>query len=288
MQTDDIPFLVQRALHVSDGTTIDVGVVCAIDAEVARQLAIERGLVEPLQTFHVLSLRSWHLDVPAHFVEEAPDELVAEHASLNTYLSMHARAETPDQLGEARVSPALHAYLSERQRRICARLVAVQAASNVVTKVSGDAAPLPAAASTHAPKSIEALCETARRVAVPDIQGDWDRLVLACEEYDLHFDPQSLTAEEREYVLDAWRQALPGSSPAAGTLGHDEGRPNPVVTAVANALLATHAHHDHSIGAPRADGLTPLSLDGKGEFHDHRWLLAPDGTVTDDASPVGT
>ena len=283
MQTDDIPFLVQRVLHVTAGTTIDVGVVYAIDAEVARQLAVERGLVEGLQTFHVLSLRSWHLDVPAHFVEEALDELVAEHARLSTYLSMHARAETPDQLGEARVSPALHDYLSERQRRLWARLVAVRAASEDVTKVSGDAAVLPVAASAHAPKVIEALCEAARRVAVPDIHGDSDRLVLACEEYDLDFDPQSLTAEEREYVLDAWLQALPGCSPTAGDLGHAQDRPNPVLTAVANALLATHAHHDHSIGVPRADGLTPLSLDGKGEFHDHRWLLAPDGTVTDDA-----
>jgi hypothetical protein len=187
METDDIPFLVQRVLHVSDGTTMDVGVVYAIDDEAARQQAVEHGLVGLLHTFRVLSLRAWGLGVPAHFAEERLRSLVDEHARVKTYLSMHARAETPDQLGHARISPGLHDYLSERARTILANL------------------------------------------------------------------------------------------------GPSQGRPNAVVMAVAKALIATHAHHDHSIGAPRADGLVLLSLDGKGEYHDHRWLLAPDGTVTDDA-----
>jgi hypothetical protein len=55
---------------------------------------------------------------------------------------------------------------------------------------------------------VEALRDAARRVAVPDILGDWDRLALACEEYDLDVDPSALSATDRARVLAAWREVL--------------------------------------------------------------------------------
>jgi hypothetical protein len=44
--------------------------------------------------------------------------------------------------------------------------------------------------------------------AVPDILGESDIIVLACEEYDLDFDPASLSGAQKQAVLAAWRAAL--------------------------------------------------------------------------------
>jgi hypothetical protein len=89
MQTDEIPFLVQRIIHIENGTSIDVGVVHALDAEHARERAVANGLIEPLQAFRVFGLNMWDEPIPEHFratagtpedngsVMEAADRLVA-------------------------------------------------------------------------------------------------------------------------------------------------------------------------------------------------------------------
>lgn len=59
-----------------------------------------------------------------------------------------------------------------------------------------------------------------------------------------------------------------------------------IVTAVARALIATHAHHKWVFGSPRADGMSPLWLQGEGEFPDKHWLIAEDGTVHVDKSQM--
>lgn len=55
--------------------------------------------------------------------------------------------------------------------------------------------------------------------------------------------------------------------------------PTEVQMAVAHALADTHPHHDHVIGAPDADGIVSVWLDGAGEFQDHRWRINADGRI---------
>jgi hypothetical protein len=55
---------------------------------------------------------------------------------------------------------------------------------------------------------IDAICEAAKRVAVPDILGEWDRTVLACEEYDRDFDSNTTTKEERARIVAVWNETV--------------------------------------------------------------------------------
>jgi hypothetical protein len=67
MQTDDKPYLVQRIINIEHGTSIDVGVVYALDTEHARELAVSNDLIRTFQAFHVLSLDFYGEAVPEHF-----------------------------------------------------------------------------------------------------------------------------------------------------------------------------------------------------------------------------
>lgn len=107
---------------------MDVGVVHAIDAEQARTMAVENGLIEPMQSFKVLSLKTWTDGiVPAHFAKHDTasvvgeySRLTGEHAKLNAYLQNTRIASTPDQIGS--MSPALGDFLAERRRIVRRRL----------------------------------------------------------------------------------------------------------------------------------------------------------------------
>lgn len=58
MQTNGKPYVVQRVLNTSAGTTVDVGLVHALDEDAARRAALERGLICEFEPFKLLPLES--------------------------------------------------------------------------------------------------------------------------------------------------------------------------------------------------------------------------------------
>lgn len=71
MPTDEKPYLVQRIINIEHGTSIDTGVVHALDAEHARERAVANDLIGPFEAFRVLSLDSYSEPIPAHFRSSA-------------------------------------------------------------------------------------------------------------------------------------------------------------------------------------------------------------------------
>lgn len=68
MLTDDKPYLVQRIIHIENGTSIDIGVVYALDDHLARFLAVENDLIKNFQAFRVVDLQSYEELIPAWFM----------------------------------------------------------------------------------------------------------------------------------------------------------------------------------------------------------------------------
>jgi len=66
-ETDEIPFLIQQVIHTGNQTTIDVGVLYAIDAATARERAVANDHIKEFESFRVLSLNAYGLEVPEHF-----------------------------------------------------------------------------------------------------------------------------------------------------------------------------------------------------------------------------
>ena len=120
------------------------------------------------------------------------------------------------------------------------------------------------------------------------------RWQAASEEYRLSYENVRIYDPQENLVWDV----LKDPEPVIGD--HDEtfvAEPPPLVRpnvpkpdnvelpqwAAVIALVATHPHHDHQVGTLRPDGLLPLWLDGRGEYHDQRWLIDPLGTPYDPA-----